>query len=108
MFDYDVIIALTSDVRVARVSTFERAWARFEFLVGVSLEHHLINRITVDTTLLSGKTVNHLEQKGMSQYPSPGHLPHISSLALPKGMMYEIFFFFNKNGINDQRHFTGS
>ena len=38
--------------------------------------------------------MNHLEQKGMSQYPSPGHLPYISSLALPKGKIYEIFFFF--------------
>lgn len=92
MFDRDVIIALTSDVRAARVSTFERAWARFECLVGVSSEHHLINRITVDTTLLSGKTVNHLEQKGKSQYLLPGHLVHISSLALPKVEMHEIFF----------------
>ena len=107
MFDRDVIIALTFDVRAARVSTFERAWARFECLVGVAAEHHLINRITVDTTLLSGKTVNHLEQKGNSQYLLPGHLLHISSLALPKGEMHEMFFF-NKNWMNDQSHFTGS
>ena len=37
VFEHDVVITLTSDVRVARVSAVERTWPSLERLKGVAL-----------------------------------------------------------------------
>ena len=56
----DVVIALTSDIRVTGLFTVERrAWPGLDSHIGVSFEHHLINGVAASTTMFSNKFVEH-------------------------------------------------
>ena len=54
VFEHDVVITLTSDVRVACLSAVLRKWPSLERLKGVTLKHHLIDRVSVNSALLAG------------------------------------------------------
>ena len=57
---HDVVIALTSDIRVTGLLTVERrAWPGLDSRIGVSFEHHLINGVAACTTMFSNKFVEH-------------------------------------------------
>ena len=59
VLEHDVVIALASDVRVTGPFTVEWAWPGLDSHIGVSFEHHLINGVTVCTTMLSNTFVEH-------------------------------------------------
>jgi len=57
--EYDVVVALTSDVRDASLSAVERKRPSPERLKGVSLQHHLVHGIGFNPALLAGNFVEH-------------------------------------------------
>ena len=59
VLEHDVVIALASDIRVTGLFTVKWAWPGLDSHVGVSFEHHLINGVTVGTTMLSNTFVEH-------------------------------------------------
>ena len=59
VLEHDVVIALASDIRVTGLFTVEWAWPGLDSHIGVSFEHHLINGVTVGTTMLSNTFVEH-------------------------------------------------
>ena len=59
VLEHDVVIALASDVRVTGLFAVEWAWPGLDSHIGVSFEHHLINGVTVCTTMLSNTFVEH-------------------------------------------------
>ena len=59
VLEHDVVIALASDIRVTGLFTVKWAWPGLDSHVGVSFEHHLINWVTVCTTMLSNTFVEH-------------------------------------------------
>ena len=74
VLEHDVVIALACDVRVTGLFTVEWAWPGLDSHIGVSFEHHLINGVTVCTTMLSNtfverqKTYKHNENRLTSHW----------------------------------------
>ena len=59
IFEHEVVIALTSDIREACLSAVERKLPSPERLKGVAPKHHLVDGIGVHPALLTGNVVEH-------------------------------------------------
>jgi len=59
VFEHDVVIALTSDIREACLPAVERKLPSPERLKGVAPKHHLVDGISVDPALLTGNGVQY-------------------------------------------------